>query len=340
MFDKSNRHKGVKMEIRPLYSRIIRKLPLPYPVTLILYGILFLLIGYAIAYSQGIIDIFIYHWPTYIFILATIWVAGVFCWCFDDYYLVLKSLIHEFEIDEDEYEKLLKNHFNYVTSSKNWTFASLPFILIFLVLLWLIRSGINDYTTFEALLSNDLLFIYYIVLMVFGIIELFSGGFLLISMTLFVKKISKISINLKFSPNRRPKITDLTQFSVAASVTWFVGVLLVGIVTVKSADMITVSFSLFTIIIGLSTFLIPQWYIYKAIKKAKDNKLRELGTELNTAYEKFLVDDYPNERFTALISIFDEINKIKENPFSFNQGVTVLGSSLLPVLNLVLKSYI
>jgi hypothetical protein len=228
-----------------------------------------------------------------------------------------------------------EDHFSVVTDSKKWILSSIAFIFIMGIFLWKIRGGNVDYATFKALLSSNLLFGYYIILMIFGVFELLSGGFLLTAMTLFVKELSKIPLNIGFNAERRPKITNLTKFSVLASMTWFFGVFLVGIVTITTLDIYTIAVSLFTILIGLSTFLVPQWYIYTAIKRAKTKKLEKVGEELTEAYDKFIVNEYPHERLLALLAAFEEIDKIKEIPFNFRQGMTVVGSSVLPLLNLL-----
>jgi len=121
----------------PALVLLIKKVPLPYPVTLTALEVVMLLAELTIAISINISwgDLFSQVPLIPVSVMAVPYVLGVFCWAWKTYEPMLKKIGGAFEIEESHFKPIVENYLQKeVYNDSYWLIACLvigaPFVII------------------------------------------------------------------------------------------------------------------------------------------------------------------------------------------------------------------
>ena len=192
----------------------------------------------------------------------------------------------------------------------------------------------------HLLFSGPIYFAYSIFVMSLCIFLICCGAFLLMSCSLFIRTISKYPVKIRIIGSNPTELYRLANFSLISSLTWFVGVSLVAMATVTAIGPFTITFLVIVTLIGFLTFLIPQWYVHKSIKRGKEDMLKGLGEKFEQEYNKIEKGRNNMMNILALCTLFEEIKKIDEWAFGKGEVSKLILYSLLPSLATFIAAFV
>lgn len=148
-----------------------------------------------------------------------------------------------------------------------------------------------------------------------------------------MKKLANYPIRLNIlEPGRFPKLEPIAKFSLKGAFAYFLGI--------SAATVLTTGPSLFFIVVesvlfvlGLILFFVPQYALHKSIKKSKTTMLGSVSQKFQEEYRK--EKDYL--KILTFCTLFDEIEKLREWPFTVTILNQLIVSAFIPVVTWILK---
>jgi hypothetical protein len=159
------------------------------------------------------------------------------------------------------------------------------------------------------------------------------GAYLVFVHSRFVRRISQYPLRLEIlEPVRYSNLQPITRFSLKAAFAYFVGISVAMALTVGPSTFFFLVESILYVL-GLLLFFVPQYALHSCIRKAKIRLLESISKRFEEEYRK-------GEEFVRVLvfsTLFTEVERLREWPFSLSFLNQLVLSALIPVLTSMLK---
>ena len=319
-------------------SKLFDYIPLPYPLTSFLFGILIFTIGFFISFIYDFHKIYIATPEIYLGTFGIIWVSTCLKWGENDYVNILNKIRQNYDVSDREYldtcEKWLKPMYN---DKLILSFCLFSIISVYIVVYLVYYFKIDALMVFPDEWYLPPTFYKILIIDFYGIFVLMllaTSGIVIIFNILLMNELGKKPIF--FYPRIANKFKLLGEFNFKVSLTWLVGNSLILFAIYEKLNIITLPFEMLIILIGILTFFAPQFSLHKTLQKSKKDLLNKIDKSYEEQY-KHMKKQYS---FKDEIDIFIKLHELDDLHKNFESEtktwiydmpsmLRLLGSSLL-----------
>lgn len=321
----------------PFIVVCIKRIGLPYLVTVPLIGICLVVLGQILLSLNGVggSNALLRHWYIPVFVAGFVWVECVLCWAHDRYEKILRDLPDVFDIPERDYTLLVDSHLKSVYGELHHIYFVAPILAFSVFYVVATRQQVfwvPQYVLSEVLAPPSVFGYFLFIVCLCGIVGFYGVSEIWLHIA-FVRRVSRIPLNIKiFKVRRTTQLKELGQFSGVSSITWFVGLALVTPMFFSVVNPITVSIFIFALVVGVSMLAIPQFSLHSAVVSAKSKVMEELTRSMLSVRE----DDLP--KILSINTLFRHAEGINEWPFSLGSLAQQFVGLAIPITTFILQS--
>jgi uncharacterized membrane protein len=266
-------------------------------------------------------------------------------WAYRIHPLVYMKAESLFKFKSIEGENLLADTIDKVHSEKNFILATILPIGFFEVYFFLMKFHKLPVSSvyYNDIYSHLPVQVYFAIILgmvgyLYGV-----GAFAAFQHVFFVHSLSKHDLHqpnlhrtrIQNETRRLKELHEMTSMTLKASIAWFGGVALVGLLLIALGNFdaaFTLAVLVSAVLVGLIFFILPQFFLHGTIARAKQEARTEVLQKCERKWGEIKPEEMSAEELSEIYVLLDQVEKLEEWPAHYGLMIEEIAISVVPLI--------